>query len=264
MTLSTCTSRAAQTFLLNNGVTWWRTPAESPNCNLIENLWHELKEFIRRESKPTTKQELIDGIQAFWDTVDVNKCVTYIQHLRKVHVLHVTKVIEVEGAATAILSSGAKLAWVGTVEVGTAGARTVEVETAGAGTVEVRTAGGQDSRGWDSRGQDSRGWDSRGQDCRGWDSRGQDSRGWDSRARTVEFRIAGSRTVEVGTAGARTVEFRTAGSTTVEVETAGFTIQLVLSARVEGLVLSAVVGTELVWLAGVWAVMCRIVPTCNV
>ena len=30
-------------------------------ANPIEMLWHELKEFIRREVKPINKQELVDG-----------------------------------------------------------------------------------------------------------------------------------------------------------------------------------------------------------
>ncbi len=90
------TSRAAQAFLEEKEVNWWRTPAESPDCNPIENLWHELKEYNRREVKPRTKQELIDGILAFWDTVDQAKCAKYIGHLRKV----IPKVIELDGAAT--------------------------------------------------------------------------------------------------------------------------------------------------------------------
>ena len=68
------TSNAAKKFLLENHVNWWQTPAESPDCNPIENLWHELKEYLRREVKPKTKQELIDGIRAFWETVDIAKC----------------------------------------------------------------------------------------------------------------------------------------------------------------------------------------------
>ncbi len=60
------TSRKAQDFFRSNRITWWRTPPESPDCNLIENLWHELKEYIRREVKPKSKQELIDGIEQFW------------------------------------------------------------------------------------------------------------------------------------------------------------------------------------------------------
>ena len=90
------TSHAARQFLDDNNINWWRTPAESPDLNPIENLWHELKEFIRREVKPRKKEELVDGILQFWETVDVLKCKKYIRHLRKV----IPLVIELQGAAT--------------------------------------------------------------------------------------------------------------------------------------------------------------------
>ena len=64
--------------------------------NPIENMWHELKEYIRREVKPRTKSELVQGISDFWATVDANMCKKYIGHLRKV----LPKVIELDGAAT--------------------------------------------------------------------------------------------------------------------------------------------------------------------
>ena len=68
----------------NYWVNWWKTHPESPDINLIENLWHELKEFIRRElKKPKIKQQLIDGILAFWNTVGREKCRRNIGHLRK-------------------------------------------------------------------------------------------------------------------------------------------------------------------------------------
>jgi len=89
-------SRTAQTFYEEVGINWWRTPPESPDLNPIENLWHELKEYLRREIKPTIKQELIDGITTFWATVDVHKCCKYIGHLRKV----IPRVIEMGGDAT--------------------------------------------------------------------------------------------------------------------------------------------------------------------
>ena len=77
-------SHYATQFLIDNNVVWWKTPAESPDLNSIENLWHELKEFIRREIKPKTKDELIQGILTFWESVDKEKCVKYINHLKKV------------------------------------------------------------------------------------------------------------------------------------------------------------------------------------
>ena len=70
--------------------------AKSPDCNPIENLWHELKEYTRREIKPRNKQELVAGINQFWATVDTRKCCQYIEHLRKV----LPKVIEKCGEAT--------------------------------------------------------------------------------------------------------------------------------------------------------------------
>lgn len=90
------TSRAAREFFERHNINWWKTPPESPDMNPIENLWHELKEFIRREVKPKNKEELIDGISMFWDTVDVIKCRRYINHLKKV----LPKAIEVRGEPT--------------------------------------------------------------------------------------------------------------------------------------------------------------------
>ena len=73
-----------------------KTPAESPDLNPIENLWHELPEFLLREIKPKVKEELIERIKTFWDTADAQKCTKYIRHLRKV----IPRVIELYGDAT--------------------------------------------------------------------------------------------------------------------------------------------------------------------
>ena len=51
--------------------------------NPIESLWHEMKEFLQHEVKPKTKQELITGIEQFWETVTGEKCRKYIRHLQK-------------------------------------------------------------------------------------------------------------------------------------------------------------------------------------
>ena len=90
------TSIYARNFMADKAINWWRTPPESPDLNPIENMWHELKEFMRREVKPQTKEQLIDGIEQFWHTVNEEKCRRYIGHLRKV----IPKVIEVNGEAT--------------------------------------------------------------------------------------------------------------------------------------------------------------------
>ena len=78
------TSKRALAFFQQNGVNWFKTPPESPDLNPIENLWHEMKEFLRREVKPHNKAELVAGIEKFWGSVTKEKCRRYIWHLRKV------------------------------------------------------------------------------------------------------------------------------------------------------------------------------------
>ena len=90
------TSRYIQKLFEDEGIVWWRTLPESPDCNPIENLWHELKEYMRREVKPKNKEELVNGLKKFWDTITVEKCQRYIGHLRKV----LPKVIENNGGPT--------------------------------------------------------------------------------------------------------------------------------------------------------------------
>ena len=89
-------SRRAQQFFAENDINWWRTPPESPDCNPIENLWHELKDFLRAKVKPRNMAELKVGIKSFWSTVTRAKCTKYINHLQKV----IPKVIELNGDAT--------------------------------------------------------------------------------------------------------------------------------------------------------------------
>ena len=50
------TPREATDWLAAHDVHWWWMPAESPDCNSIEYLWHELKEYNHQVVKPTTKQ----------------------------------------------------------------------------------------------------------------------------------------------------------------------------------------------------------------
>lgn len=88
-------NRAKETFQ-RLGINWWKTPPESPDMNPIENLWHELKETLRNDVKPRTKEELEAGIKQFWAGVTAEKCQRYIGHLKKV----VPRVVERNGRAT--------------------------------------------------------------------------------------------------------------------------------------------------------------------
>ena len=75
------TSRSTKQFMQDNNINWWPTPPESPDLNPIELLWNELKDKC---SMARTKNELIDRIHAFWETITPEKCQRYIGHLPKV------------------------------------------------------------------------------------------------------------------------------------------------------------------------------------
>ena len=72
------------TFLEENNINYWPTPAESPDLNPIEMVWHELKRYLRSIVKPSNKEELVQGIQEFWQSMTPEKCSKYIGHLQKV------------------------------------------------------------------------------------------------------------------------------------------------------------------------------------
>ena len=55
-----------------------------------------LQEYIHRVIKPANKDELVQEIQQFWATVDMQKCRRYIGHLSRV----VPHIVELNGDAT--------------------------------------------------------------------------------------------------------------------------------------------------------------------
>ena len=92
------TSNRAKSFMEENNINWWITPAESPDLNPIKLLWHELKHFIQNTVKPHTKDELENGIARFWqERVDAEKCSRYIGHLQSVLPIVVTRQGKVSG-----------------------------------------------------------------------------------------------------------------------------------------------------------------------
>ncbi len=58
-------------------IDWWRTPAQSPDLNVIENLWHSLKVFIA-EMNPQSKEDLQNVAEMFWSNLTPADCRRYI------------------------------------------------------------------------------------------------------------------------------------------------------------------------------------------
>ncbi|XP_038055808.1 uncharacterized protein LOC119727812 [Patiria miniata] len=55
------TSKYADDFMKKENINWIKSPAESPDMNPIEMVWNEMKCFLRKIHKPTTKDELREG-----------------------------------------------------------------------------------------------------------------------------------------------------------------------------------------------------------
>ncbi|KAL4461769.1 hypothetical protein ABPG72_017970 [Tetrahymena utriculariae] len=77
------TASISTNFLKDNKINWvsdW--PANSPDLNPIENVWHYLKSKIQ-EDFPTNKNTLINSIKKQWKTVTPELCQKYMNSWEK-------------------------------------------------------------------------------------------------------------------------------------------------------------------------------------
>ena len=87
------TSRYIQSFFAKNDITWWKSPAESPDLNPIEKVWRSMKTYLRDKYKPRSLPQLKEGIRTYWSKLTPEVCARYIDHLQKV----IPIVVEEEG-----------------------------------------------------------------------------------------------------------------------------------------------------------------------
>ena len=86
-------------WLNDNNLNHFTTPAQSPDLNVIELVWNDLKYYIGYYVKPNTVQELVQGIIKFWnDIVTIDYCNSKINHIYKV----IDTIILLEGKASGL------------------------------------------------------------------------------------------------------------------------------------------------------------------
>lgn len=77
----------------------FKNPAQSPDLNPIELVWHDLKTYLANEIQPNTVLELTNGIKRFWNNlVTIDYCNNKINHLFRV----IPKCIRLNGKATGL------------------------------------------------------------------------------------------------------------------------------------------------------------------
>jgi transposase len=78
------TSAATKLWLKRSGVVVMKWPAELPDLNPIECVWHQLKVYLQKH-KPSCKSELVAGIKKFWkEKMTVAQCRRYVEHVQTV------------------------------------------------------------------------------------------------------------------------------------------------------------------------------------
>ena len=78
------TSIRAKNFMQDNNINWFKTPAESPDLNVIENVWAAMKHYVSKK-QPRTQEELVSVLKSFWsEHLTVEQCNRYINHIYRV------------------------------------------------------------------------------------------------------------------------------------------------------------------------------------
>jgi hypothetical protein len=90
-------SKKAQNWFKDNGINVMKWPAQSPDLNPIEHLWHYLKKKLDEyENPPHSLHELWERVEREWNAIDEFVCQGLIKSMPR----HVAAVLKAKGGYT--------------------------------------------------------------------------------------------------------------------------------------------------------------------
>ena len=91
------TSKLAKNWFKDNGFTVMKWPAQSPDLNPIEHLWHHLKMKLNEyENPPHSLHEVWERVEREWNAIDKYVCQGLIESMPR----HVAAVLKAKGGCT--------------------------------------------------------------------------------------------------------------------------------------------------------------------
>lgn len=89
------TAKSTRTWFENKRITVLGWPANSPDLNVIEEVWHKMKQKLRN-SPQRTKESLKAKIEEIWESFSVEECAQLVNSMPK----RVKAVIKAKGDVT--------------------------------------------------------------------------------------------------------------------------------------------------------------------
>ena len=90
-------ARSVMTYMAENRVNTTTWPAQSPDLNIIENVWLHIKRELQNVSEHiTSKQQLFDEIHTIWQNVTID----YVRRLYETIPARISEVIRMKGHMT--------------------------------------------------------------------------------------------------------------------------------------------------------------------